>query len=214
MNTRKMNNFCKKKLNQPDLYSEIELKDITYPITVLLGPNGTGKSMSLRLIKETLTEQNIKFESYSTSRDDIVSRGSSPFKNWDPSKLICAFHSEGERMIDSFHDWANEEMLRLILKEPDKTIYILIDEADSGLSIDRIMQSIPQLVNITRMEHKRGRDIHVIFTCNSYELYECLKSDITQFIWVPTKEEISFNSYEEFKDPYLNYYRQIFEEVE
>lgn len=211
---KQMKDFCEKKNSSYDYYSEITYKRIKSPITVLIGPNGTGKSMSLRGIKSYLKKNKIKYVSYSTSKDDIVSRGSSPFGSWDISKIACAFHSEGERMTDSFFDWANSDMLRGVLEDKECPLFVLIDEADSGLSIDRLHQTLEQIVYIAKTEHERGRDIHFIFTCNSYEMLECLQSDITDVIWVPTKQSVHIKSYEKFKKPYIEYFEVMHHEDE
>lgn len=210
----KMKKFCSKKKENYDHYSNISYKKIKSPITVLIGPNGTGKSLSLRNMKIDLEDNDIKVVSYSTSKDDIVQKGASPFGSWDISKIACAWSSEGERMTSSFFDWANSDMLRGILEDKKCPIYILIDEADSGLSIDRLIQTLSQIVYIAKEEYKNGRDIHFIFTCNSYEMLECLQSDITDIIWVPTKQSVSIKSYSKFKKPYVEYFKEMLNEDE
>lgn len=206
----RMNTFYKKKLKDSQFHTLIDLTDITKPITVLLGPNGTGKSQSLINLKYQLKKQDINYTEYSTSHDDIVQKGAPAFGSWDPWKLAQAFTSEGERMIASFFDWTNTDLLREILTNT-KPLYILVDEADSGLSIDRLKESLEQIVQIITMEHERKhRDIHIIFTCNSYEMYKQLKTEnYTDFIWVPTKEHVNFNTFEDFEKPYLDFYNNV-----
>ena len=211
INLNKMNRFISSKTKDCEYYREISVKDLETPITVLLGPNGTGKSMSLRSMKEYCKTNNIKYASYSTSNDDIVSRSAPAFGNWDISGIACAFHSEGERMCDSFFKWAETTFVRTLLEDKQCPVYIFIDEADSGLSIDRIIQSLIPIKDIIKMDIKH-RDLHVVFTCNSYELLEVLQSDITTCIWVPTKEKIEINSYEEFKSLYMHFYEAYFED--
>lgn len=204
--------FCeKKKADLFGYYSKLKLSNIKLPITVLLGPNGTGKSLSLLNLDKELQLRGINFVKYSTSRDDIVQKGAPAFGNWDPRKLACAFHSEGEKMIDSFFDWANTTMLSAIMTS-NKPLYILVDEADSGLSFDRLMESILQIIHIIVMEVDKGRDIHLVITCNSYEMLECTRSKYTDFIWVPTKEHIKVSSYYNFKKRYIEYYDAVLKE--
>lgn len=210
---KQMTKFCETKKKDPNHYTQINLSDLETPITVLLGPNGTGKSMSMRLMQDECKMHNIKYASYSTSRDDIVEKSASPFGNWDVYGIACAFHSEGERMVDSFYKWANETMLRVLLEDKECPVYIFIDEADSGLSLDRIIQTIRPLVNIIKLDSKH-RDIHVVFTCNSFEMYQVLTSDITTFLWVPTKEQIHIDSYEDFAYRYLEYCEEMHVEEE
>lgn len=206
-----MKQFIDNKKENPQYYAEISIKNIKSPITVLLGPNGTGKSMSLRNINCQLQLKKINFIKYTTSKDDIVQKGAPAFGNWDVSKIACAFTSEGERMTSSFFDWANTTMLSQIMTN-DKELWMLIDEMDSGLSFDRLMESLLQIVSILKMEVSRGRKIYAIFTCNSYEMAELLQSPITDYIWVPTKEHIKLGSYYKFKKKYIDYYDKVHKE--
>lgn len=206
--SKAMDKFYKKKLDDPQYYTELSLKNIKEPITVLLGPNGTGKSMSLRNISLQLQLKGINFVTYTTSKDDIVQKGAPAFGDWDVSKIACAFSSEGERMTSSFFDWANTTMLSQIMTN-DKELWLLIDEADSGLSYDRLMEQMLQIVSIISMEHKKGRAIKLVCTVNSYEMAELMQSVITDYIWVPTKEHIKLGSYYKFKKRYIEYYDSV-----
>lgn len=207
-----MKQFMDKKKEEPQYYKEVSIKNIKSPITVLLGPNGTGKSMSLRNINCQLQLKNINFIKYTTSKDDIVQKGAPPIGNWDISKIACAFTSEGERMTSSFFDWANTTMLSNIMTS-EKELWMLIDEMDSGLSFDRLLESLLQIVNIIKMENERGRKLYAVFTCNSYEMAEALQSPITDYIWVPTKEHIKLGSYYKFKKRYIEYYDNVHKEL-
>ena len=221
---RKMKSFITKKKKSPDFYSEIKLSQITKPITVLLGPNGCGKSMSIHLMKEEIgndldslfkakTKNNGKsFISYSTSGNDILEAHSGPFGDFSPEALICAFRSEGERMTSSFFDWCGTKLVKALHSRDRKALYVFIDEADSGLSFDRIKQHMNQLIELARWEKEQGRETYLIFTCNSYEMYECLQSEITENIWVPTKETVEFNNYDEFRRPYWEFYMDYYED--
>lgn len=206
--SKAMNKFYEKKLKDQQYYTELSINNIKAPITVLIGPNGTGKTMSLMNINRQLQLEKINFVTYSTSKDDIVQKGAPAFGSWDPYKLACAFTSEGERMTHSFFDWANTTMLSQIMTN-DKELWLLIDEADSGLSFDRLMETIIQIVHIIVAEHEKGRKIHAIFTCNSYELFECLQSKYTDVIWVPTKQHVKIRSYYSFKKRYIDYYDNV-----
>lgn len=206
--SKAMDEFYKKKIDDAQYYTELTMRNIKAPITVLLGPNGTGKSMSLRNINLQLQKKKINFVTYSTSKDDIVQKGAPAFGNWDVSKIAMAFSSEGERMASSFFDWANTTMLSQIMTN-ERELWLLIDEADSGLSFDRLMETLLQVVHIIQMEYDKGREIHAIFTCNSYEMAELMQSPITDFIWVPTKEHIKLGSYYKFKKRYLDYYDNV-----
>lgn len=203
-----MRYFCKKKKEDLSHHRIIKLKDISRPICLLLGPNGTGKSMSLKSIECELDEANIKWVKYSTSHNDIV------HTTWDfnPEDIINAFRSEGERMCASFDKWGSQKLVPLVLrtKEP---LWVLLDEIDSGLSLDRIKQTVSIIKMIFAGEYQKNREIHFIITCNSYELYSVIQHDeFTQNIWVPTNSSFYPKTYDEFKKPYLEYYDKVHKE--
>ena len=208
---KNMKLFCKKKLKKPNTYTEIKWYNLFGPIVILLGPNGTGKSMSINLMKQELSKSdNLIVISYSTTQDDTVKKHTSPF-DFRPEAFAAAFLSEGERMNNSLFTWMDDVMLPAILKERDKELYIFIDEADSGLSIDKINEAFRDLIFIVKEEVKRGRKIHVVITCNSYELAEIFKDEyeIVSYLWVPTNEYISLGSYNKFKKRYMEYYKEM-----
>ena len=207
---KRMKEFCANKKKDPDYHTTIHYYNLFQPITLLLGPNGTGKSTSIRnMIEETKGLSNLKVISYSTTQDDIVRRKNTPFK-LDPTSLAASFLSEGERMDVSFFDWMDTVMLKAILEDRDKDILMLIDEADSGLSIDNIIKAFCQIKFIVNEEVKRGRRIHVAITCNSYELAEYFKDfERAAYLWVPTNEYIMLGSYARFKRHYIEYYKEM-----
>ena len=83
-----------------------------------MGPNGTGKSMSLKNIEYECNKENIICKRYSNKHNDIV-------QNWrDISDLFSAFRSEGERIIDSVEKWASRELVKDLLTNEDD-IYCL-----------------------------------------------------------------------------------------
>ena len=203
--------FCRKKLQNQEHYNEIHWYNLFGPIVVLLGPNGTGKSTSIHnMIDELKGQDNIKVVSYSTTNDDVVKKYTNPY-NLRPEALAAAFLSEGERMHNSFFTWIEEFLLPAILKDRDKELYIFIDEADSGLSIDKINEAFRDLIFIIKEEVKRGRKIHMVVTANSYELAEVFKDDyqLASYIWVPTGDYINLGSYNKFKKMYLEYYKEM-----
>lgn len=203
-----MRYFYKKKNEDLSYHKIIKLKDISRPICLLLGPNGTGKSMSLKSIEHELDEANIKWVKYSTSNNDIVHTS----WDFDPTDIINAFRSEGERMCASFDKWGAQKLVPLVLKTKEP-LWVLLDEIDSGLSLDRIKQTVSIIKMIFAGEYQKNREIHFIITCNSYELYSSIQHDeFTQNIWVPTNSSFYPKTYDEFKKPYLEYYDKVHKE--
>mgnify|MGYP004659406413 FL=1 len=173
-----------------------------------MGPNGTGKSMSLQNIEYECDKENIICRRYSNKHNDIV-------QNWsDISDLFSAFRSEGERIIDSVEKWASRELVKDLLTN-EEDMYILFDELDSGLSLDRMYYFFSQLTYILVSEKTKhpNRIIKFIFTCNSYEMYEYFK-EVSKVpfkaIWIPTKDIMTIENYSEFKKLYLEYYNKMF----
>lgn len=200
---KKQLKFCEEKLKDGWYHTEISLKMIKSPITVLLGPNGTGKSTSLALMKDELKRKKIKRIMYTTRQNDMTKQS-----YFHPEYLIGNFESEGEKMDDSFYLWTNGELLKSVL-EDNKELYILIDEIDSGLSIDKLYQELKDILFIMHEELKKGRKIKLILTANSYEVIDLLQDEEFDIIWVPTKQYIKINSYKSFKKKYIDYYNEM-----
>ena len=210
MMSKKMKEFCTKKQKDNDYYNTIKYTRINLLYTVLLGPNGCGKSTTLKSIEHDLKKKGIKVVKYSTSHDDVVTKKSSPF-DFQPEYMIAAFYSEGERMDVSFNTWASEVMVPKIL-EDSEPIYILLDEIDSGLSIDRILACTRDIRVVGDSERAKGRDIHFIITANSYELAESFKEAQTEYIWIPTGEDMKLCAYSSFKGKYIEYFEEMFKD--
>ena len=105
---KNMKLFCKKKLKKPNTYTEIKWYNLFGPIVILLGPNGTGKSMSINLMKQELSKSdNLIVISYSTTQDDTVRKHTTPF-DFRPEAFAAAFLSEGERMNNSLFTWMDD----------------------------------------------------------------------------------------------------------
>lgn len=207
---KKYRQFCDKKKENPDFFRCIKLKEINKPVTVLLGPNGCGKSQSIKSLEVEAKKEGYTVFTYSTSKDDCVAKTSSPFGDWDPMKISAAFTSEGERMHTSFYYWFSEKVFPNI-KNCNKFI-MLIDEADSGLSLDRLKYSLSVLNAMAIVEKEKGHEFKAVVTANSYEMAEIFRKETTDWIWVPTKEKINLGSYESFKKRYIEYYEEVLEE--
>ena len=199
----KMRKFCKRKKEDPQYCNTVPLNKITKPLTILLGPNGTGKSTSIRLMREELKHnKDVKVLNYSTSRDDIVATTGE--WNMSAERLFYAFTSEGERMEASFFQWVSENLSKQDLKDK-RAIYILIDELDSGLSVDKLSEHAYAIISLlTKLLSKKKA--YVIVTGNSYELLDVFSNYTNKDVfWVPTGQRVSIRTYSEFKKKYLSY---------
>lgn len=217
---QKFKHFCDKKYEDPEYYKEINPDKLTSDITILLGPNGSGKSMSFRWLESYFKNNNIECLTYSNKRNDIVNT----CFNFDITKLVCAFHSEGERIKDSIYEFSGSHFINELLSN-EKDIYVLIDELDSGLSIDSLLNIISEYIQVIVLEKYKHpeRTVKLVFSCNSYEMlhsfyialdevkndplfynYKCYIPEIN-LIWVPTMEYIYVSSYDYFIKRYMDY---------
>ena len=205
-------------------------------VHILIGPNGSGKSQSLLSLQRELNDKynegisnysspnhyirafadydkiKVPIITYKTKDNDNVSN----CINFDINKMASAFRSEGERMDDSFIDWAQEIFIPIMHKLKHDSFYLLLDELDSGLSFDRISLQLMQLCGIIQIELNHGHNPQVILTANSYELVEVVQNlfDKVSIYWVPTRKEIQVDSYNKFIDLYKRRLKKLKEEIE
>lgn len=197
--------------------TRFKLSKINSKVTLLLGPNGCGKSQSIRSLEEEITksngdkpftkllsrvndEKNVPVYRFTTSKDDIV------FNNYeiDPRKLSAAFTSEGERISSSFEDWLYNFVVPHLAHFKPKKAYFLIDELDSGLSPDRIYFSLQLLHAIIRVHSEEIKDFeyNIVLTSNSHELITftlVIFADVSIF-WLPNNKYISITKVLDFTD--------------
>jgi len=206
--------FIKTKKSNSDYFVNLDLDLLDAPINILTGCNGCGKSQTLKRLKNVFETQGVDYVEYSTSKDAQVS---TYVNDWNTDSetykqgMVAAFSSEGERMHQLFCVWVDKQLFPL-LHTKSKKVRVIIDEADSGLSIDRIIASLRGIASlIVPTELKLGRDIKFYLTANSYEMIEVLKSKNTKIIWVPTQQEWNPKTYEEFKEPYVYYEKEVWQ---
>lgn len=199
-----MKKFCDKKKEQPDYYETIKKYQIDMsPFSVLLGPNGTGKTMSLMSIEQECKDMGLQVFRFNTAMFNPVND-----MHFRPERIITAFHSEGEHLKESIEFWFGDHVIPALLNN-DEDIYIFVDQIDSGMSIDKMKSFMNDMLYIYHAECKKhpNRRIRFIFTANSYEFVDFFKDDhLFTMFWVPTRSFIRIKSYENFKNRYLEYY--------
>lgn len=205
-------------------------------VHIFIGPNGSGKSQSLFELKNEINEKyndgnsfdsssnpfilamerhhkdiNVPVYHYKTHANDRVDNS-----NFDISKMVSAFSSEGERMNSSWIDWCSEVWLPHLKKHRPKEYWLLFDELDSGLSFDRLSLQLYQLSGIIKAETEHGYKPNIVITSNSYELLEVTQElfDNVSIYWVPTRKEIEINSYIKFRNLYKSRFKKMKEELE
>lgn len=182
--------------------------EIETGVTVLIGPNGIGKTYSLQSLQEWL-EQNDKdvlnIDIYSEGHsyaDELLNSGS--MRNL--AKRVVA--SEGQRVYDILIDKYAPKLGDFVktISQRNKEGYILIDGCDSGVSID-LMLSIRYLFNFVLNDCKNSNiNIYVIITSNSFELVYDYNS-----IWLPDFSKYKYNETEYFK--WRNKYKKIYNKI-
>lgn len=214
-----MKEFCDKKKEHPEHYETIHKMHVDMtPFTILLGPNGTGKTMSLRHLQKELKDSEQVYLMFNTVEHDIVASE----RFFRPERLISAFHSEGERLRESIECWMGDYLIKELLSHK-KDVYILVDQIDSGLSIDKMCQMLHDVFFLYNAELEKNprRKLRFIFTANSYEFVNILQrwceeiehkpgEILMQMYWIPTKSIIRrFNDYNDFANRYIEYYKYM-----
>jgi len=145
---------------KPNTFSEDVLffKEMTLGrVNLLFGNNGVGKSTLISAIGNTTEKSDVEVirdnrvisvMSYINSRHN-KNQGFSENNErmtygdfYDPHIIAEHFEamerSEGESIMYSLDDMFSEEMLKIFKDEKDKDYLILLDEVDSGLSVDNL----------------------------------------------------------------------------
>lgn len=168
-----------------DVYKEKDI-EINKGITVLTGPNGSGKTYACAQICDYLDEQKKKYLNVNVYEEGKHTADSFTLSGDMQSLAKYLNSSEGQRVFDTLVDINTPKMGNYVreLKENDiKEGYIIIDGCDSGVSID-LMLSYRELFNFILEDCKKDNiEMYIIITSNSYELvydYDC--------IWIPTME--------------------------
>lgn len=179
-------------------------------ITVLTGPNGCGKSYACQQIRDYLKENNKKVYFV-----DVYSEGktiSQQYLEYGDMKSLAkhTVASEGQRVFDTLidnHASKLGEFVRQLIDNNLKEGYIIIDGADSGVSID-LMMSLRNLFSMVEEDCvDSGIDIYIIITSNSFELcrnYDC--------IWIPTMEHYKRGDEADAYDLWRHQYEKIYKE--
>lgn len=208
---KKDKKFIEQKKKSSDHYNTISTKMIHHRWTVLIGPNGTGKSMSLKNIKHELKHnKDVSVFMYSNHQENPAPQAIPPFGDIDKDYLTALVSSEGESITIIFWKWLGKNIPYKNLINDTTPLWLLIDELDSGLSIDRIYEQLKALSSLVS-KASMNRDIKVIISCNSYELLECIYelTDDNDIIWIPSKTHIKLPTYKQFKKLYIDYMKEI-----
>lgn len=185
-------------------------------ITMLIGPNGSGKTTALSQIRSLFSTENDLVKKWNTIEinDSIRNLYSSYLydnvyeetftkSTWGATdhldRVAQTFeNSEGQNMYDYLYYKINEigQAVTKAIKNNKKGIFLLFDGLDSGLSLDvinTIRKSVLEFIIET--EKKRSNlEVYIICSANSYEFcnnYDCI--DVTN------QKHITFTNYTDYE---------------
>lgn len=189
-------------------------------ITMLIGPNGSGKTTVLSQLRSLFSTQNDlvkkwnKLEINDSIRDlyssylyDNVYEETFTKSTWGATEHIDRVaktfeNSEGQNMYDYLYYKINEigQAVTKAIKNNRKGIFLLFDGLDSGLSLDVIniiRKSVLEFIIET--EKKRSNlEVYIVCSANSYEFcnnYDCI--DVTN------QQHITFTNYEDYSKYFI-----------
>lgn len=190
--------------------------NINAGITMLIGPNGSGKTTALSQLRSLFSTQNdlVKKWNQIDKNDNIRNLYSSYLydnvyeekfakERWTYSdqmeRVAQTFeNSEGQDMWDFLYYKIGEigKVVGKAIKDNKKGIFILLDGLDSGLSLDVINKIRKDVLEFIIETEKKRSDLEVYIICsaNSYEFcnnYDCI--DVTN------QKHITFTNYTDYE---------------
>lgn len=183
-------------------------------VTMLIGPNGSGKTSALSQLDSIFNTSNWKTiedndylrNEYACYYYNNTHEQLSAKQRWLDSgltrRLASSFeNSEGQDMWDYIYYKATAigKTIRTAKETNKKGIFILIDGLDSGLSLDKINELRTHLLDfINKKETSEDFEVYIICSANSYEMcnhYNCI--DVTN------QNKVIFNNYEDFEKYFI-----------
>ena len=189
-------------------------------VTMLIGPNGSGKTTALSQLRSLFSTEDDLVKKWNTIEinDSIRNLYSSYLydnvyeetftkSTWGATDHIDRVaqtfeNSEGQNMYDYLYYKINEigQAVTKAIKNNKKGIFLLFDGLDSGLSLDvinTIRKSVLEFIIET--EKKRSNlEVYIVCSANSYEFcnnYDCI--DVTN------QKHIVFTNYEDYSKYFI-----------
>lgn len=154
-------------------FKSADLTQFESRVIPLFGPNGIGKSTLIKALEDNkldaVTDKPTKFYSYQNARDNFKHREPrSYFESFEPwfisSKMDAQVISEGQSIIYSMFDLLDCFKSHGDIPEEENLDYLLLlDEIDSGMSIDNIDTTMRKIKYILRTR----KDVQFLMSFNS-----------------------------------------------
>lgn len=160
-------------------------------LTVLVGCNGSGKTTFMHYVNNKYRNvyRIIRWNNI-TDKRDMKQRALEKDISLVASLMTS---SEGEEINTNMGIIASQ--IGNAVKRGEKSIIVLLDGVDSGLSIDNIADTMDFFENMLIPDvQTRGLEIYIIVAANSYEMVRGRKC-----IDVRTGKEVSFKDYEDYR---------------
>ena len=182
-------------------YNELNLEP---GLTVLIGCNGSGKTTLLHQIERYCKKDNIKyfsFNNYTEGGSNAMSRAG--FFGDIDSLAQDFISSEGERIGNNIARMAPKIGSLVRGCEPGEKLFILFDAIDSGLSIDGVIDTKENLLNVIVDDcENKGIEVYIIASANKFELARNVRS-----LNVVTGKFRKLNNYEDYAKEILSTFK-------
>lgn len=164
-------------------------------LNILFGGNGVGKTTLLNGIAnnklELNTDKELIIKSYVNSRDNFRHIDKTNYKNIGIAaiqKMNANNLSEGQSIIYSLLAYL-ENTKKIAEENPDKTVVLILDEVDSGLSAENINMILHMILELLEIKNTQ-----LFISTNHYHFVHVFKKVFSMY----TGELIMLNSYEEY----------------
>lgn len=164
-------------------------------LNILFGGNGVGKTTLLNGIANNKLDMDISKEliikTYVNSRDNFRHINKANYKNYGVAllqKVNANEMSEGQSIIYSLMTYI-ENAKDIANKNKDKTVVLVLDEIDSGLSAENINMILHILLEFLEIDNTQ-----LFLSSNHYHFVYVFKKVFNMY----TGKVVEFNSYEEY----------------
>lgn len=176
-------------------------------LTVLIGPNGTGKTTLINQVLESLVKADIPYVHYSNLLHG-GDRAKEYFGNTNIAAMVSMLErSEGQNIAFTCMQRFSKEFKKANESRKEKNgkeMWILLDTIDSGMDLNNIIDTKLALKSYIDGAMKVGINLVCVVPANSYELAE---GEICLFPY--DGKEYTFKSYQEYKSFILEKVKEI-----